>query len=146
MQLMVYCKIPKISPGLTFFKGPFWGAYFWRGLYSEGLMYGRQFAFKNRLVSLILGRKFTIFLWLLCIWGQFPSTSSPGAYIWRGNLMEGFFALRFWGAYIRRGLYMEGLIFWILQYYKFILASSLKERDILSMLFPWIIARPLERL
>ena len=34
---------------------------------------------------------------LLCIRGQIPSTSSPGAYIRRGDLTEGFFALRFWG-------------------------------------------------
>ena len=39
----------KWAPGLIFFKGPFWGAYFWRGLYSEGLIYGGKFAFQNRL-------------------------------------------------------------------------------------------------
>ena len=44
-----YRKIPKISPGLMFFKRPFWGAYFWRGLFSEGLIYGGKFAFQNRL-------------------------------------------------------------------------------------------------
>ena len=33
-----YHKIPKISPGLTFLKGPFWGAYFWRDLYMEVLI------------------------------------------------------------------------------------------------------------
>ena len=49
--------------------------------------------------------------------GQFPSTSPPqGAYIWRGDVTEGFFALRVWGAYIWRGLYKEGLIFGILRY------------------------------
>ena len=52
---------------------------------------------------------------LLCIQGQIPSTSPPGACIRRGNLTEGFFALRFWGAYIWRGSYMEGLIFGILR-------------------------------
>ena len=30
-----------------------------------------------------------------------------GAYIRRGDLTEGFFALRFWGAYIWRGLFLE---------------------------------------
>ena len=30
-------------------NGPFWGAYFWWGLYSEGLIYGGKFAFRNRL-------------------------------------------------------------------------------------------------
>ena len=43
-----YRKIPKISPGVYIFQGPFWGAYFWRGSYSEGLIYGRKFAFQNR--------------------------------------------------------------------------------------------------
>ena len=37
-------KIPKISSGLTFFKGPFPGAY-----YSEGAFYGGKFEFLNRL-------------------------------------------------------------------------------------------------
>ena len=53
---------------------------------------------------------------LLCIRGQIPSTSPPGAYIRRGDLTEGVFALRFWGAYICRGLCMEGPIFGILGY------------------------------
>ena len=49
---------------------------------------------------------------LLCIRGQIPSTSPPGAYIRRGDLTEGFFALRSWGlifgaAYISRGLFSE---------------------------------------
>ena len=44
-----YHKIPKISPGLIFFKGLFWGAYFWRSLYFEGLIYRGKFAFQNRL-------------------------------------------------------------------------------------------------
>ena len=60
--------------------------------------------FKIDWASLIVGRKFTIFaLFYLCVWGKFPSTSPPGAYIWRGDLTEGFFALRVWGAYIWRG-------------------------------------------
>ena len=42
-------KFQKLAPGLIFFKGPFWGAYFWWGLYSEGLIYGGNFAFQNRL-------------------------------------------------------------------------------------------------
>ena len=44
---------------------------------------------------------------LLCIRGQIPSTSPPGAYFRRGDLTEGFFALRFWGAYTWRGLFSE---------------------------------------
>ena len=48
--------------------------------------------------------------------GNFPCTSLQGAYIWRGDLMEGFFASPVWWAYIWRGLCMEGLIFGILRY------------------------------
>ena len=31
-----YRKIPKISPRAYIFQGPFWGAYFWSGLHTEG--------------------------------------------------------------------------------------------------------------
>ena len=49
---------------------------------------------------------------LLCIRGQIPSTSPPGAYIRRGNLTEGFLrydfgGLIFGGAYTWRGLFSE---------------------------------------
>ena len=67
--------------------------------------------------SLIVGSKFTVFALLNFVFeGNFPSTSPRGAYIWRGDLTEGFFALPVWGAYIWRGLHMEGLIFGILRY------------------------------
>ena len=42
--LRAYRKIPKISPGAYIFQRPFW-----RGLHSEGLIYGEKFAFQNRL-------------------------------------------------------------------------------------------------
>ena len=32
---------------------------------------------------------------------------TPGVYIWKGDLTEGFFASRVWGAYIWRGLFSE---------------------------------------
>ena len=41
---MEYRKIPKISPGAYIFQRPFL-----RGLFLEGLIYGRKFAFQNRL-------------------------------------------------------------------------------------------------
>ena len=64
-----------------------------------------------------MGRKFTIFaLFYFVFEGHFRSTSPWEAYIRRGDLTEGFFALPVWGAYIWRGLYMEGLIFGILRY------------------------------
>ena len=82
-------------------------------------MYGGKFAFQNRLGQLVVGRKFTIFaLFYFVCEGQFQVQAPLGAYVRRGNLTEGFFALRFWGAYIWRGLNMEGLSFGILRYFK----------------------------
>ena len=79
--------------GLIFFKGPFWGAYFWRGLCMKG-----NLCLKIDWVSLILGRKFTVFLFFYFAFeGNFQVQAPRGAYIWRG-------------------LYMEGLIFGILRY------------------------------
>ena len=67
--------------------------------------------------SLIVGSKLTVFALLYFVFeGNFPSTSRRGAYIWRGDLTEGFFALPVWGAYIWRGLYMQEIIFGILRY------------------------------
>ena len=63
--------------------------------------------------SLIVGSKFTVFaLFYLVFAGNFPSTSSKGAYIWRGDLTEGFLRYRFGGlifggAYTWRGLFSE---------------------------------------
>ena len=74
--------------------------------------------FKIDWASLIVGSKFTVFaLFYFVFEGNFPSRSPRGAYIWSGDLTEGFFALPVRGAYIWRGLYMEGLIFGILRYY-----------------------------
>ena len=73
--------------------------------------------FKIDWASLIVESKFTVFaLFYFVFEGNFPSTSPRGAYIWRGDLTEGVFALPVWGACIWRGLYMEGLIFGILRY------------------------------
>ena len=57
---MSYRKISKISPGAYIFQRPFWEAYFWRGLYSDGRFNGGFFALR--------------------FWG---------AYIWRGLYVEG---------------------------------------------------------
>ena len=71
-----------------------------------------------------------------------------GTYIWKGDLAEGFFALRVWGAYIWRGLYIykEGLIFRILRYphvtYNYVSRSSqalsidLKRHELTSPEYP----------
>ena len=56
---------------------------------------------------------------------QDPSPRGGGAYIWRGDLMEGFCIMSLGGLrYIWRGLYMEGLIFGILHHNE---VSSLKN-------------------
>ena len=68
--------------------------------------------FKIDWASLIVGSKFTVFaLFYFVFEGNFPSTSSWGAYIWRGDLTEGFLhyefgGLIFGGAYTWRGLFL----------------------------------------
>ena len=63
--------------------------------------------FQNRLGYLVVGRKFTIFaLFYLVLEGKFQVQAPWGAYIWRGNLTEGFFrydfgGLIFGGSYFR---------------------------------------------
>ena len=63
--------------------------------------------FKIDWASLIVGSKFTVFaLFYFVFEGNFPSTSPRGAYIWRGELTEGFLryefgGLIFGGAYFR---------------------------------------------
>ena len=86
--------------------------------------------FKIDWASIIVGSKFTIFaLFYLVFDSNFPSTGPQGAYIWRGDLTEGF--LRY-----RRGLYMEGLIFRILQYmYYFYHKNILKTRVICCLTY-----------
>ena len=70
--------------------------------------------FKIDWASLIAGSKFTVFaLFYFVFEGNFPSTSTPGAYIWRDDLTEGFLRYRF------GGLYLEGPIFGILRYSMF---------------------------
>ena len=59
------------------------------------------------------GSKFTVLaLFYFVFEGNFPSTSPRGAYIWRGDLTEGFLRCRFGGlifggAYKWRGLFSE---------------------------------------
>ena len=68
--------------------------------------------FKIDWVSLIVGRKFTVFaFFFFVIEGNFQvkaPTEGGGdwAYIWRGDLTEGFFALRVW-ALIFGGVYFR---------------------------------------
>ena len=63
--------------------------------------------------SLIVGSKFIVFaLFYFVFESNFPSTSSWGAYIWRGDLTDGFLCYRFGGlifggAYTWRGFFSE---------------------------------------
>ena len=61
--------------------------------------------FKNDWVSLIVGRKFTLFVLFYCVFeGNFQVQGPRGPYILRGNLTEGFCITSL------GGLYLEGLI------------------------------------
>ena len=63
--------------------------------------------FKIDWASLIVGSKFTIFaLFYFVFEGNFPSTSTRGAYIWRGDLTEGVLRYRF-GGLIFEGAYLR---------------------------------------
>ena len=119
-KISIYRKIPKISHahGAYIFQRPFL-----RGLFLEGLIFGgayvrREICDSKSIGLACSGREIYHFCFvLLCIRGQFPSTSSPGGLYSEGRFNGGFFALRFRGAYIWRDLYMEGLIFGILRYF-----------------------------
>ena len=85
---VTYRKIPKISPGAYIFQKPFL-----RGLSTEG-----NLRFKIDWVSVIVESKFIAFaLFYFVFEGNFPSTSARRAYIWRGDLTEGFLRYRFEG-------------------------------------------------
>ena len=106
-----YRKIPKISAEAYIFQRPVL-----RGLFLVGLIFRRGLStegnlrFKIDWASLIVAGKFTVFaLFHFVFEGNFPSTNLRGAYIWRGDLTEGFLRSRFGGL-----IYMEGLIFGIL--------------------------------
>ena len=76
--------------------------------------------FKIDWASLIVGSKFTVFaLFYFVFEGNFPSTSPRGAYIWRGDLTEGFFSLFVWG------LIFGGAYFWNFTVFKKILLDIL---------------------
>ena len=60
--------------------------------------------FKIDWASLIVGSKFTVYALFYCVFeGNFPSTIPRGAYIWRGDLTEGFLRTGL------EGLYLEGV-------------------------------------
>ena len=73
--------------------------------------------FKIDWASLILGRKFTVFLCFTLYLRAISKYKPPGGLYLEGRFNGGFFALPVWGAYIWRGLYMDRLIFGILRYF-----------------------------
>ena len=102
---IIYRKIPKISPGAYIFQKPFL-----RGLFLEGLIFGGAYLWREICVWKSIGlalhdswKDYCFCFVLLCIWGQFPSTSPWGGLYLEGRFNGGFFALRVLGAY--RGLY-----------------------------------------
>ena len=88
-----------------------------RGLFSEGPIlrgaYVRRDICVLKLIGLACsGKEIYHFCFVsLCIGGQIPNTSPPGAYIEWGDLMEGFLRYSFGG-----DLYLEGLTFRFLRY------------------------------
>ena len=86
----------------------------------DGLIFGGAYLRREICVSksvdwasLIVGSKFTIFaLFYFVFEGNFPISSPQGAYIWRGDLTEGFsrydfVGLIFGGFYTWGGLFSE---------------------------------------
>ena len=73
--------------------------------------------FKIDWASLIVGRKFTVFVCFTLYLRAISKYKPPGGLYLGGRFNRDFFELQFWRAYIWRGLYMEGLIFGILRYF-----------------------------
>ena len=96
-----YRKIPEISPGAYIFQRSFL-----RGLCTEG-----NLRLKIDWASLLLGRKFTVFLcftlYLTEISKYKPLEGGGGGLYLEERFNGGFFALRGWRAYIWRGLFSE---------------------------------------
>ena len=116
-MILRYRKTPKISRGayiiiLFFILFYYIILYFLRGLFLEGPIFGGAYVRREICVSKSIGlacsgKEIYHFCFvLLCIRGQIPSTSPPGAYIRRSDLTEGFLrydfgGLIFGGAYFR---------------------------------------------
>ena len=85
----------------------------------EGLIFGGAYVWREICVSRSIGLAYswkeiiTVFaLFYFVFGGNFQVQAPVGAYIRRGNLTEGFFALPVWGAYIWRGLFWEFNSMW----------------------------------
>ena len=70
--------------------------------------------FKIDWARLIVGSKFTVLsLFYFVFQGNFQVQAPGGAYIWRGDLTEGFWRYEFGGAYTWRGLFSA---FYVIMY------------------------------
>ena len=112
--LLIYRKILKIRPGAYIFERPFLGA---------GLTFGACYLQREICVSksiwlaLYLEGNLPFLLCLLCIWGQFPSTSPRGGLYLEGLFNGGFLryefgGLIFGGAYFRNFMVYTPLVWW----------------------------------
>ena len=109
--LVIYRKIPKISPGAYIFQRPFL-----RGLFLEGLIFGGACLRREICVSKSIGLTVSFLLCYTLYLMAIFQVQAPGGLIFGGRFNGGFFCVTGLGAYIWRGLYMEGLIFEILRY------------------------------
>ena len=100
---LTYRKIPKISPRAYIFQRLiFGGAYFWRGLCTEG-----NLRFIIDWASLYWEGNLP-FLLRFTLYSRANSMYKPPRVLYsEGRFNGGFFALRFWGAYVWRGLFSE---------------------------------------
>ena len=100
--VFTYRKIPIISPGAYIFERPFW-----RSLFLEGLIYGGKFASQNRLGYPYSWKKiYSLFYFVFE--GNFQVQAPRGAYIWRGDLTEGFLRYEFEGL-VHGGAYFRNV-------------------------------------
>ena len=110
MVIKRYRKIPKINTealfeGLIFGGAYIRGAYLWRGICVSKLI-GLPLLLEGNLPFLLC---FALYLRTI------PGTSPREAYIWRGDLTEGFWlnelgGLIFGGTYIWRGLFSDSTV------------------------------------
>ena len=92
--------------------------------------------FKTDWASLIVGSKFTVFaLFFFVFESNFPSTSPRGAYIWRGDLTEGFLRYRFGGLIFGGAYFRNFTVFY--SWYCILLFSPSIRTSYCKYVFPF---------
>ena len=86
-------------------------------IFGGAYLRGGNLRFKIDWDSLIVGRKFTVFLRFTLYLRAISTDKPPGDLYLEGRFNGGFFCVPSLGAFICKGLYMEGLIFGILRYF-----------------------------